>query len=161
MLQSGQADQALALYQTLVRADPQDRDSRMGVAASLSALGQVNEALAEYEQIGVEWPDFPFASVRRGELFEAQGDLEGAIDAYRAAVQAAPDNADLHFTLAFTLRRAGQVEEAILEFQSGLKIDPTLTDSSSCAARTSSRPTLTIWLKPPPHLLLRPGCGST
>ena len=76
LLQAGQADQALALYQALVRADPQDRDSRMGVAASLAALGQVNEALAEYEQIGVEWPGFPFASVRRGELLEAQDDLK-------------------------------------------------------------------------------------
>ena len=44
LLQAGQADQALVLYQGLVRADPQDRDSRMGVAASLAALGQVNEA---------------------------------------------------------------------------------------------------------------------
>jgi tetratricopeptide (TPR) repeat protein len=124
LLQAGQVDQALAQYQALVDADPQDRASRMGVAAALKALGRVDEAIAAYEQISSEWPDFPFANVRRGELLERRDNLAGAIDAYRAAVQAAPDNADLRFTLAFALRRAGQRDDAMAELQAGLKLDP-------------------------------------
>jgi len=40
-------------------------------------------------------------------------------------VQAAPDNADTHFTLAYALRRAGQTTEAIAAFEAGLQRDPT------------------------------------
>ena len=123
-LQSGNADQALAIYRALVEADPQDRESRMGVAAALAALQRKEEALAEYEQISADWPDFPFAYIRQGILLEEQGDLAGAITAYQAAVRIAPDNADAHFTLAYAYRRSGQLEQAVAAFEAGLALDP-------------------------------------
>jgi tetratricopeptide (TPR) repeat protein len=123
-LQFGQPAEALAVYQQLVAVDAQDRASRMGVANALAALGRADEALAALAAIGAEWPDFPFAAIRRGALLEEQGDQAGALAAYREAVAVAPDNADTHFTLAFALRRAGQSAEAINAFEAGLAIDP-------------------------------------
>ena len=123
-LQAGQASEALQAYQSLVEMDPQDRTSRMGVAAALVALNRIDEAMDEYAQISVIWPEFPFAHVRRGELLEQKGDLKAALPAYEAAVLAAPDNANLHFTLAFAYRRADMKDKAIAEFEAGLKLDP-------------------------------------
>ncbi len=123
-LQTGQPDQALAIYQQLATVDDQDRASRMGVANALAALGRSDEALAALEAISAEWPDFPFARIRQGALLEDLGDQEGALAAYREAVRAAPDNPDTHFTLAYALRRAGQTTEAIAAFQAGLALDP-------------------------------------
>lgn len=124
LLQVGEASQALLAFQALVKADSTDRESRMGLAAALAALDRVDEALAEYEQISADWPDFPFAQVRRGELLEKRGDQPAALAAYQAAVKAAPGNADAHFSLAFAYRRAGQVDEAIAELEAGLALDP-------------------------------------
>ncbi len=123
-LQSGNADQALATYRALVEADPQDRESRMGVAAALAALQRSDEALAEYQQISVDWPDFPFALIRQGMLLEEQGELAYAIEAYQSAVRIAPESADAHFTLAYAYRRAEQRDLAIAEFEAGLQLDP-------------------------------------
>ncbi len=123
-LRFGKPAEALAIYQQLVAVDPQDRASRMGVANALAALGRVDEALAGFAAISAEWPDFPFAAIRRGALLEEQGDQAGALAAYREAVGVAPDNADAHFTLAFALSRAGQNAAAIEAFEAGLAIDP-------------------------------------
>ena len=124
LLQSGNADQALATYRALVEADPQDRESRMGVAAALAALQRSDESLMEYEQISADWPDFPFAYIRQGMLLEERGDLANAITAYQSAVRIAPDNADAHFTLAYAYHRTGQRDQAIAEFEAGLQLDP-------------------------------------
>ena len=112
------------MFQVLVEADPTDTASRMGVAAALAASGRVDEALAAYDQISAEQPDFPFAHVKRGELLEQQDDVDGALAAFRTAVEVAPENADVKFTLAYALRRAGLNEEAIAAFEAGLALDP-------------------------------------
>ncbi|MCB0039001.1 MAG: glycosyltransferase family 39 protein [Caldilinea sp.] len=124
LLQSGDAEGALAAYRALVATDRQDRESRMGVAAALAALQHKDQALAEFRQISADWPDFPFARLREGMLLEETGDLAAAIAAYRSAVAIAPDNADAHFTLAYALRRDGQRDLAMAEFQAGLALDP-------------------------------------
>ena len=54
--------------------DGEDRASRMGAANALAALGRSDEALAAYEAISVDWPDFPFARIRQGALLEDLGD---------------------------------------------------------------------------------------
>ena len=123
-LRNGHAEDALAMFQVLVEADPTDTASRMGVAAALAASGRVDEALAAYDQISAEQPDFPFAHVKRGELLEQQDDVDGALAAFRTAVEVAPENADVKFTLAYALRRAGLNEEAIAAFEAGLALDP-------------------------------------
>lgn len=123
-LRAGQPEEALALYQALAAANPGDTASRMGVGAALTALGRVDEALAVYQQINQDLPDFPFAHVRRGELLEQRQEMAAALDAFRAAAAAAPQNADVQFTLASALRRAGLTEEAIAAFEAGLALDP-------------------------------------
>ena len=123
-LRSGRAEDALAAFQSLVETDSNDTASRMGVAASLAALNRVDEALAAYEQISADQPDFPFAHIKRGELLEQQQDMDAALDAFRTAAEIAPENADVQFTLAYALRRAGLTDEAIAAFEAGLALDP-------------------------------------
>ena len=77
-----------------------------------------------YEQISADQPDYPFAYVRRGELLEQRGEIDAALDALRAAAAVAPENADVQFTLAYALQRAGLTDEAIAAFEAGLALDP-------------------------------------
>ncbi|MCB0248719.1 MAG: tetratricopeptide repeat protein, partial [Anaerolineae bacterium] len=77
-----------------------------------------------YEQISADQPDFPFAHIKRGELLEQQQDMDAALDAFRTAAEIAPENADVQFTLAYALRRAGLTDEAIAAFEAGLALDP-------------------------------------
>ncbi len=124
LLTDGQPEQALEIFQELAAANPEDRASRMGVANALAALGRSDEALAEFEAINAQWPDFPFSRIRQGTLLEEQGDQAGALAAFGEAVNVAPDNANTHFTLAYALRRAGRIQEAIAAFEAGLALDP-------------------------------------
>jgi Flp pilus assembly protein TadD/uncharacterized membrane protein len=125
LLESGQSQQALTLFQLLVQANSQDRGSRMGLAAALAAQERIDEAMTEYDRINTEWPDFPYAWVRQGELLEQEGDLTDAIARYRSAATVAPNNPDARLVLAYALSRSGQVKEAIAEFEAGLALDPT------------------------------------
>jgi tetratricopeptide (TPR) repeat protein len=123
-LQTGRPAAALGIYRRLSELNGRDRVSRMGAAEALAALGHGDEALSEFGAISVDWPDFPTSYIRQGALLEAQGYVEPALAAYRAAVDAAPGNADAHFALAYALRRAGLAAEAISAFEAGLAIEP-------------------------------------
>ena len=124
LLQSGNPEQALTIYRSLVESNSTDRESRMGVAAALAALERREESLAEYQQISADWPDFASARIRQGEILEQQGDIAAAIAIYEGAVAALPDSADAHFALGFAYRRSGQLEQAIASFEAGLALDP-------------------------------------
>ena len=71
-----------------------------------------------------QWPEYPWTYMRRADLLAKAGKTEAALQDYRTAAQAAPDNPDIHFAVANAYLRAGQREAAIAELEAGLKLDP-------------------------------------
>lgn len=121
---TGQYEEAIRAYRTLVENNPKDQSSRMGLAESLAKAAHADEAMVEYDEIIREWPRFPWVYIRRGELLEESGDYEAAIADYQRAATLAPDLADPHFRLGFVYLHNGDREAAIREFEAGLQIDP-------------------------------------
>lgn len=59
-----------------------------------------------------------------GHRLEGSGDVEGAIAAYRQAIQLLPKSADIHAELAGVYARKGDADPAVAEALEALKIDP-------------------------------------
>src|SRR5262245_8233904 len=59
----------------------------------------------------------------QGRLLEDRGDVNGAIAAYRKAIDLSPKSADVYAELASLLAREGRADEAITQAQAALKID--------------------------------------
>jgi Tfp pilus assembly protein PilF len=50
--------------------------------------------------------------------------MHGAIQAFEAAVQLAPDDPNTHLVLAYAYRHTGQRDRAIAAFEAALALDP-------------------------------------
>ena len=59
-----------------------------------------------------------------GEALDEKGDTAGAIDMFRKAAKAKPNEPDVHFGLGYLLFKQKQYPEAIKEFQAELANDP-------------------------------------
>ena len=122
--QAGDNEAALALYQSLVDFNPRELANRLGLANTLMALGRHDEALVELGLIQQEWPDYPWAYVREGQIKERTGQNETAFAAYRRAIDVAPNDADVRFFVANVYLLNNRREDAIRELQAGLELAP-------------------------------------
>lgn len=88
-------------------------------------LAEARHALEEAIKLD---PAFTEARLQLGEVLQESGDTQAALDAYRAASAAAPNDAIVRFKLALALRRADRIDEAITEYHSLLRLDDSLSE---------------------------------
>ncbi|WP_152049730.1 serine/threonine-protein kinase [Tautonia marina] len=93
----GQAAEAIALFQDLIRLRPEE-------PRHLGCLGRVFK--------------------REGRTKESDETLDRAISAYRNALQESPNDANLHNNLGLALHDAGNPNEALAEFHAAMSLNP-------------------------------------
>lgn len=64
----------------------------------------------------------------KGELFQQQGNLEAAIEAYQQAVACQPDRVDLHLRIARLCHQTQQLETAIIHYEKAQALSPNQPD---------------------------------
>lgn len=79
---------------------------------ALERLGQIAEARAEFEQVLRLAPDDLFSLIKAGQLAAQAGDVAGSIPLLEKALKASPQQRDISFLLAQSLRKAGQTDRA-------------------------------------------------
>jgi tetratricopeptide (TPR) repeat protein len=118
-------DGAVVQLRTLVAHDPKDQDTwyllgKTYLQLSESALGKVNEID----------PNSALAQEMAGEVMQSMGNSDGALGAYKKAVEIAPQQPGTHEHLADEFWTLGKWESARDEFQAELANDP-----NNCQAR--------------------------
>jgi Flp pilus assembly protein TadD len=73
-------------------------------------------------------PDYAEARYALGTVLQQQGDLAGAIDAFRGALKHAPNAPEIHNTLGTALRQKGDMEAARVEFQEAARLNKKKSD---------------------------------
>src|SRR5579859_6449035 len=68
-------------------------------------------------------PDFDRLFSRAMEL-QKDGDLLGAVDAYKSALAITPDRADALSNLGAAYAQLGQFDDAVKQYNAALKVDP-------------------------------------
>jgi tetratricopeptide (TPR) repeat protein len=100
---------------------------------ALRQKGRMQEAMVEYRRALGRSPFFPYecppeiaasAHNNLAILLARQGDAHGAVEHWRAALEAKPGNANTHHNLGVALADRGQRAEAIHHFQEALRLDP-------------------------------------
>jgi tetratricopeptide (TPR) repeat protein len=91
--------------------------------------GDLAEARQSLESAVRIDPTFTRARLELAEVLEEAEDYPAAAAAYRELSRARPDDVSLHFRLAVAARKAGLVDEAIAEYQSALRLDPSLSEA--------------------------------
>ena len=98
-------------YQARLRRDPEDHESRTGLAVRYMEVGQVALAEQELREAIRLAPDFPDAHYNLGSVLQAQGSIRQAIGAYRRAIALDPTYSEAHNNLGALLDTTGDRDE--------------------------------------------------
>jgi tetratricopeptide (TPR) repeat protein len=93
-LEDGQYQDALHIYQSLLKQDLNNNYALRGKAQALLQLGEFDHALAVYDEAVFREPNMGVTYANRGILKDRMGDYEGALADYRKALALEPEVAD-------------------------------------------------------------------
>ena len=114
--------EAIRHHERAIQLAPDYAPAYNNLGAALRASGRADEAIASYQKALALRPDFPSASFNLGNALLAKGDA-GAVDQYRAAVQASPQAVEAQNNLGIALAGRGDMAGAIAAFRAALAID--------------------------------------
>ena len=100
LLQRHRHAKALEEAQTLLRAEPANRDYRAVYATACLSLADYDEALRVYRDLAVEAPEAADLHLSIGHTLKTLGRQQESIEAYRMAAQVSPSFGDAYWSLA-------------------------------------------------------------
>jgi Tfp pilus assembly protein PilF len=114
---------AAPLLEELAR-NPDDVPARLALAETRRAAGDYEGALIEAYKALASDPHSADAHALRARIYFERGIVEREVEAWRAAVSAAPDRVELRENLAHSLVAAGRAREAEEEYRAVLALRP-------------------------------------
>ena len=121
---AGEVEDAVQIYLESLRRRPDDPVALVNLGLGLESLGRSDEAETVYERATLVRPTEALAHLNLGNARFRRGDLEGAIDAYRAAIANDFGLSRAHFYLAVALVNTGRAEEALPSLHDALEFAP-------------------------------------
>lgn len=126
LIQAGRAEEALPHFEELLARHPEFRrealDGWIGVAVARAGARRFADALALYERVLAVEPDNYWAHLGRPLCHKHLGDVEAAIAAYDAALEAIPDDPQLLNDDALLLHAVGRRDRALELFERALAL---------------------------------------
>ena len=108
-------DLAVPLLRRALEIDPTHVDAVVELGATLTDVGQPDQALSAYDGFLVTQPGVARVRAARGHFLLRQSKLQDAIDEYRRCLCDAPDLTELYPRLVVALCRLGDVDGARLD----------------------------------------------
>lgn len=121
---AGEYAKAAPFLQEAADRDRQNLTLRLALAHSYLWSKQDQKVLAVYREILALNPNSAEADMLAGEALDQLKDWTGAVEQFRAAIQADPTLPDVHFGLGYLFWSKHHYPEAIPEFEAELKLDP-------------------------------------
>ncbi|MDP8999836.1 MAG: tetratricopeptide repeat protein, partial [Myxococcota bacterium] len=125
----GEHDLAVAQYRAAIAKDPRDVAAHFRLAVTLRRIRKFDVAGSELDQVAAVDKDYPGLSLERGLLFEESGDVEKAIDQFKAALARAPDDPDLQLRVGSAYVAIGRADDAIPMLRKVLQGRPTSAEA--------------------------------
>jgi tetratricopeptide (TPR) repeat protein len=125
LLEKGRFDEAEAKYRQLLASGTASASALVSYAALCGRTERFDAMVPLLQRALVLEPDLPEAHLNLGVALRRQGDLAGAIAAYRQALQLRPHNPDGWHNLGLALEAEGKPNEAALAYRRALQLRPT------------------------------------
>ena len=105
--------EAAAEYQATLDLDPENTDARRGLAAALTAAGNMDAASKIYSQILGSDPQDPQALIHQAEIQRRQGEYEQSLATLKAAQALVAENPEISYNEALNYDALGRYNDAI------------------------------------------------
>lgn len=122
--QAGRLAEAEALYEQILRADPNNADALHYSGLAAHQAGRHDEAIARMTRAIEFAPGRAHYHLNLGQVFEAGKEFGRAIDCFRGAVALDPGSESAYCRLAFAQLKSGAFLDAAAGFSHALKIRP-------------------------------------
>jgi len=127
LLNAGKPEQAIRFFENALAAGGDGRSLPALMSACLLSMDNTDAAVTQARAAVVATDASPSAGtparIRLAHTLFESGQPDEAIAALREAIQATPDDGELHFQLGILLASVGETEEAELRFTQTLSID--------------------------------------
>lgn len=108
-----QPKNAAKAYQAAVDEDPDNTDARRGLAAALTASGQMDAAAKVYAQILGNDPQDAQSLIREADIERQEGHYDQALTTLKKAQALVSDNEELSYNLALVYDALGRFDDSI------------------------------------------------
>ena len=108
----------------VIKASPPDTELLQALAQSCLGAKRYSCALEQYQQILQKDPNSSAAHTLAGEALDGLGRTPEAITEFQTAINVAPKEPNLHFGLGYLYWKSRQYDNAAVEFNNELAIDP-------------------------------------
>lgn len=110
--QAKQFNEAIALFQEVLKEDPSNADARVGLTGALIESGQADNAIAQLEQLIKAEPTRAVLHAQLAELYLPK-QPDKALEQYRAAAELEPKNANHQVGMASAMVKLRKFQEAV------------------------------------------------
>lgn len=128
-LELGLPAEAATHFERTVAAHSESADAHVRLSVALSAVGDVDRAIAELETAIRLRPAFPIAHNNLGNLYAMRGRPAEAAAQYEWALRSDPRYARGHNGLATLAMHAGRLDEALAHLREAVALDPALDEA--------------------------------
>lgn len=116
--------EAAAEYETALRLEPGDLDTRTLYAEALARAGRMDEGEAQFVKAGEIAPGDARVPYRKGNMLRETGRADQAVGAFLEAIELDPNNKFAHNNLGVVYMQKGQYAKAAEYFERVLAMDP-------------------------------------
>jgi tetratricopeptide (TPR) repeat protein len=109
----GEFEGALTHYHAAIAMDGNDAATHFRLAGLLRKMRKFDEAGAELDKVAAVDKDYPGLALERGLLYEQAGDVEKAVEQFKAALARAPDDPDMQLRVGEAYVAIGRPDDAI------------------------------------------------
>src|SRR5205085_2252062 len=110
--QAKQFNEAIALFQEVLKEDPNNADARVGLTAAMIESGQAGDAIAQLEQLIKAEPNRAALHAQLAALYLPK-QPDKALEQYKAAAALEPKNANHQVGMASAMVKQRQFQEAV------------------------------------------------
>ncbi|WP_395719212.1 tetratricopeptide repeat protein [Prosthecobacter sp.] len=129
LLSSGNAREAAAAYEKLIRQKPGDARGYLGRGRSRWRLNQLDGAIADFSKVIEIDPKSSVAYNNRGLAYHDQGKHGQALADYSMAIELNPKGTLHYFNRALTWKATKEMEKAVQDCSKAVELDPKYVDA--------------------------------
>ena len=146
LMSASRVAEAREQFKRALELDPSFTDARYDLASAEAASGEWERAAAEFQAVLRERRDDQNAREHLGEVlvlwgdqFQKAGNVEEAVKRYDDAIVIRPSDLELRMNFGLALARLGRLDDARIQFETALHLDPGLQAARQALAALEAR----------------------